>query len=1148
MAMELFDPQYYAAANPDLAAVGIDTPEELRQHFDQVGLSEGRRFSAFIDLKFYKESYSDIAASGLTTNQQVFDHLQQFGIKENRRVSPILDLNYYAANNPDLLQDFGNNYEQLFEHLINRGINEGRKIVSGLDLRSYLTLNPDVNAVVGGSLVGALQHIEAFGLKEKRQGIPQSFAGATFQIQAAQRLYEALASWSLNPSNTTSILQLLAPDIDWKVHGDADRIPFAGQYVYQAGVQSYLQQLSRTLLQPVGTPLEFVQDGDRVAVRTAQTATVLNSGETFQRDVVDVLSVRSDGLISSFESYANNFALVQALGGVTPALAGASDPLTGKPAAIDESADTEQARAVAEGMWQALIANNFNSEDPKSFLNLAAENIEWSFAVGADPNLLPYSEYVTGIGGVVESVGMKQAAIAQAGKITIEESFAEGNRVLVHLKERGANVRATGEKYDQDIFSWMTVKDGKVQSAQSVIDTNLTLEGLRLGARYPFPTQPRRTPPYLVTTSLLTNQLLTFDEQGNFTGVLGDASQAESGLTNPSGVTFGPDGDIYVNSRATHQVMRFDGVSGAFQGVFGQADSTNSGLLYPTGIKFGPDGNLYVASGWTSQILKYSGTTGQFLGVFAQRQNGFANNTITPQALSALGLPADLPDFTVIQFGPDGDLYVGSLLDDPDGNPANGAGTVRRYAGPNSANPGEFKGVFGETFNVAPNSLVFGPDSNLYINKATGQVLSFAGPTTTNPGQSLGVFADVGADLRSQGVDFDILQLLGMEFSPDGNLQTGSVAINLVSGAAPTITSQLNIYGGPNSANPGQYAGTFGEASTRGSGMLIPTTPVFAANSFERPYFIVSSNTDPNGFFGSDETDAFAAYDKAGNFIGFFNKYPGEDNPQNGIGGTVLAPNGHILASSQNSNQVQQYDALTGEYRGVFGDASPEGSGLEFPAGITLGPDNNVYVSSLGTERILKYDGITGESLGVFAKGNTEDGISERFTDLAFGPDGNLYVGFNPEFGNPGLARAKVRVYSGATGELVREITGLDFVAAIDFGPDGNLYVSDDPTAVFQSPTTIVPVAPQKPGRVVTFDLQGNQLRSFNVGVANAGNISFSPDGLLYLSNPGGGTVTVYDPVSGSPLDSIEVPAITGGTGRPTGVNFFVTDMPSPVL
>jgi DNA-binding beta-propeller fold protein YncE len=34
--------------------------------------------------------------------------------------------------------------------------------------------------------------------------------------------------------------------------------------------------------------------------------------------------------------------------------------------------------------------------------------------------------------------------------------------------------------------------------------------------------------------------------------------------------------------------------------------------MTPTGLAFGPDGNLYVASTGTNGVLRYDGTTGEF--------------------------------------------------------------------------------------------------------------------------------------------------------------------------------------------------------------------------------------------------------------------------------------------------------------------------------------------------------------------------------------------------------------------------------------------------------------------------------------------------------------------------------------------------------
>ncbi len=114
------------------------------------------------------------------------------------------------------------------------------------------------------------------------------------------------------------------------------------------------------------------------------------------------------------------------------------------------------------------------------------------------------------------------------------------------------------------------------------------------------------------------------------------ADRIASGLSETHGLSFGPDGSLYIASQGSDEVFRYDG-SGL--SVFVGAGS--GGLDAPREAIFGPDGNLYVASAFTSQVLRYHGQTGAFLGVFAT--TNVANLGTGP---------------LWIEFGADGYLYA----------------------------------------------------------------------------------------------------------------------------------------------------------------------------------------------------------------------------------------------------------------------------------------------------------------------------------------------------------------------------------------------------------------------------------------------------------------------------------------------------------
>jgi sugar lactone lactonase YvrE len=207
---------------------------------------------------------------------------------------------------------------------------------------------------------------------------------------------------------------------------------------------------------------------------------------------------------------------------------------------------------------------------------------------------------------------------------------------------------------------------------------------------------------------------------------VGDPSGSEQG---PRGIAVGPDGNVYVSDSDQNIVYRYDGATGASLPAPGQTGAVfvpagSGGLNGPKGVAFGADGNLYVVSYFSKQILRYQGPAGSspgaFVGVFASVTNGAG--------------PEDLT------FGPDGNLYVSVIdsaqsntpdgkidrFDGSTGAPI-GSGTFVPAGGGGLVQPRQI--VFDPS---GANMYVVECLDSTPV--PTGQVLRFQGPYGQNPG------------------------------------------------------------------------------------------------------------------------------------------------------------------------------------------------------------------------------------------------------------------------------------------------------------------------------------------------------------------------------------------------------------------------------
>ena len=270
---------------------------------------------------------------------------------------------------------------------------------------------------------------------------------------------------------------------------------------------------------------------------------------------------------------------------------------------------------------------------------------------------------------------------------------------------------------------------------------------------------------------------------------------------------------------------------------------------------------------------------------------------------------------------------------------------------------------------------------------------------------------------------------------------------------------------------------------------------------------------DGDLFLTTNNSNPIYRYDA---LTGAFETVIGSSPSLQGGGGVIIGSDGLLYATGKFSDNVQRFDPDTGALVDEF--VTSGSGGLDNPTGLAFGPDGNLYVSSRATDQVLRYNGTTGAFIDVFVTAGL--GGLDRPSEMMFGPDGNLYV--SSEFTDAILR------FNGQTGAFIDPFVaagagGLNGPTGFDFGPGGDLYVSSSNT-----------------NSVLRFDgstgaSMGTFVTSGLGGLDGPGGLSWGPDGYLYVVSSDLAELIRYDN-AGNYVDTIV--AAIDGLNIPDNVTF----------
>jgi uncharacterized protein len=115
-------------------------------------------------------------------------------------------------------------------------------------------------------------------------------------------------------SDLAALLAVLSDDVEWRIPGPPDVLPFAGTHRGRKQVGEFFATLGGALEFEVFEPREFIAQRDKVVVLGRRRDRFRKTGRAAETEWAEVFTLR-DGRITSYVVYSDTAALVDAARG-----------------------------------------------------------------------------------------------------------------------------------------------------------------------------------------------------------------------------------------------------------------------------------------------------------------------------------------------------------------------------------------------------------------------------------------------------------------------------------------------------------------------------------------------------------------------------------------------------------------------------------------------------------------------------------------------------------------------------------------------------------------------------------------------------------------------------------------------------------------